>query len=451
MRVFLFFLETPKLNLLRYRILILSFLHFALCILVNVTLNGQNFTSYFTGNTNDTITAPLGGICMMGGANEHNEAMRWFLRRSGGGDVLVLRASGSDGYNNYMYTQLGVKVNSVETIVCHNKSGSTDPYILERIRKAEAIWFAGGDQWNYVNYWRGTEVARLINEAVAERNIVIGGTSAGMAILGGFYFSAQNGSVTSQEALSNPYRNDVRVDSSDFLNLPFMDDVITDSHYDDPDRRGRHVAFLARIFTDYGREGRGIACNEYVAVCVDSDGIASVYGDHPKYQEYAYFVQTNCETDRNQPEVCEPGQSLTWNLDGEALKVYEVPGTNNGANTFDLKDWTNGTGGNWQHWFVVDGNFTARAGKKVNCEPINTHRSYYKKEIKAYPSPFTDQIHLQSNAPILNVQVMDIGGRLVHQQRDDTFIDTKEWPAGIYILKVRTAEGRGNVRVVKSR
>ena len=37
----------------------------------------------------------------MGGASENDAAMAWFLERAGGGDVLVLRASGSDGYNDY--------------------------------------------------------------------------------------------------------------------------------------------------------------------------------------------------------------------------------------------------------------------------------------------------------------------------------------------------------------
>ena len=53
----------------------------------------------------------------MGGATEDDNAMIWFLERSNGGDILVLRTSGSDGYNNYLFSELGVNVNSVETIV----------------------------------------------------------------------------------------------------------------------------------------------------------------------------------------------------------------------------------------------------------------------------------------------------------------------------------------------
>ena len=45
-------------------------------------------------------------------------------------------------------------------------------------------------------------------------------------------------------------------------------DVITDTHYDDPDRKGRHVVFLSRILNDYATIGKGIACDEYTAVCM---------------------------------------------------------------------------------------------------------------------------------------------------------------------------------------
>jgi cyanophycinase-like exopeptidase len=171
---------------------------------LGLTLSAQTYTSWFTGNTTDLVVEPLGGTCMMGGASEFDPAMQWFLDRANGGDVLVLRASGSDGYNDYMYTDLG-GVNSVETILFNSAAATSEVYVLDRISKAEAIWFAGGDQWNYVNYWRNSPIMTAINDALSQRHIAIGGTSAGMAILGSCYFSAQNGSVLSSEALSDPF------------------------------------------------------------------------------------------------------------------------------------------------------------------------------------------------------------------------------------------------------
>ena len=43
-----------------------------------VTASSQDYTSYFTGSTEDTVTSPLGGLCLMGGATEDDNAMQWF-------------------------------------------------------------------------------------------------------------------------------------------------------------------------------------------------------------------------------------------------------------------------------------------------------------------------------------------------------------------------------------
>jgi hypothetical protein len=38
-----------------------------------------------------------------------------------------------------------------------------------------------------------------------------------------------------------------------------------------------------------------------------------------------------------------------------AVKVYRVSGDREGSNWFDLRDWVNGEGGNWEFWHVADG------------------------------------------------------------------------------------------------
>ena len=59
------------------KLIFLFFLFLALLVILKAT-------SYFTGNTNDTITLPLGGICLMGGATEDDNAMKWFLEQANG-------------------------------------------------------------------------------------------------------------------------------------------------------------------------------------------------------------------------------------------------------------------------------------------------------------------------------------------------------------------------------
>ena len=108
--------------------------------------HAQAFEVFNTGSSSDGLYQSSGGVCLMGGASENDDAMAWFLERAGGGDVLVLRASGSDGYNDYLYNDLGVDVNRVTTVVCQTASASFHPDVLALVNGAEAIWFAGGNQ-----------------------------------------------------------------------------------------------------------------------------------------------------------------------------------------------------------------------------------------------------------------------------------------------------------------
>jgi cyanophycinase-like exopeptidase len=320
------------------------------------------------GNAIDKVSKPHGGLCLMGGASESDNAMKWFLERANGGDILVLRASGSDGYNDYLFSTLGVKVNSVETIVFHNKDASKEKYILDKIKNAEAIWFAGGDQWNYISYWRNTGVDSLINKIIKEKKIVLGGTSAGMAILGQYYFSAQYGTVTSEEALANPYDDRVTVDSLHFIKNHILKNIITDTHFDSRDRKGRLITFLSRIYKDYRVFCKAIACEDHTAVCIDENGIARVFGGQSSSEDYAYFIQINCEQDAVGPELCLPNVPLTWYKDKRALKALKVQGTLLGTHTFNINKWLADEKGEWLNWGISNGVLFEEEGIPIDCK-----------------------------------------------------------------------------------
>lgn len=412
-------------------------------LLFPVLVNGQSYTSYFTGNLTDKLASPSGGICLMGGATEDDNAMRWFLQRAGGGDVLVLRASGADGYNDYLYSDLGISINSVETIVFNNAAASNNPYILQKIKQAEAVWFAGGDQWKYISYWQNTAVDSLINLAIKERNIVTGGTSAGMAIQGGYRFSAQNGTVTSGVALANPFDSKVTISSGVFLDNKFLGDVITDTHFDNPDRRGRLAVFLARIYNDYGVQGRAIACDEYTAVCIDTSGIARVFGGAPAFDDNAYFIQVNCEISQPAPENCTQGMPLTWNQNGRALKVCRIKGTPSGSGSLDLNDWKNNTEGGWFDWSVIEGTPNITLGDAPACFVSSVQVPDYE-TFGIYPNPSADQFTIrQQGIPNreATAYITDIHGRFIERiplYSDETQIRTNFLVPGVYFLNIRT-------------
>lgn len=406
--------------------------------LVSFFSQSQNYTSYFTGNSADLVTQPTGGVCLMGGASEHDEAMKWFLQQSNGGDVLVIRATGSNGYNDYMFNQLGITINSVETIVFNNANASSDAYVIDKIKKAEAIWIAGGDQWTYTSYWRNTAVDSLINKGISERNIVIGGTSAGMAIQGSHYFSAETGTVTSAQALNNPYNSLMTVSNEPFIVNQHLANVITDTHYDNPDRKGRHVAFIARALQDEQTQIRGIACNEYTAVCIDFNGICRVYGDYPNYPEHAYFIQANCEIVNNVPEVCSASTPLTWNQGGAALKVYKANGTNNGSQTFDLNDWKTGTGGTWEDWSVNNGVLTQVASTEASCSISGL--SSLENDWNIYPIPLTGDVLNIEGYTTEVIRLYDAFGKEQMVDINNNQINCSNLENGIYFLIINNSE-----------
>jgi cyanophycinase len=283
----------------------------------------KGFRDFLVGNAGDVRTATKPGFVLMGGGTDVDEAFRWLIERSGGGDIVVIRASGADGYNGYV-AKLG-NVDSVETLLFENREASSDPFVLERIRNAEALWIAGGDQARYVQYWKNSPVAEAIH-ALAGRGVPIGGTSAGLAVLGEFSFPALKDSITSVDALKNPYDERVALEK-DFLKFPPLAGLITDSHFVTRDRLGRTLVFLARISKDgWFQAPRAIAIDERTAVLVDPEGSARVVGSGA-----AYFLRA-----AEAPQVCEPGKPLT-------LRNVSVVRVKPGGH-FDTKSWTSPDG-----------------------------------------------------------------------------------------------------------
>ncbi len=79
--------------------------------------------SYFVvGNPADVVTPTSGLLVLQGGGTDVDENFVRMGARSGGGDFVVIRASGTDAYNPYIYALCGC--DSVETIVFKNRTAS---------------------------------------------------------------------------------------------------------------------------------------------------------------------------------------------------------------------------------------------------------------------------------------------------------------------------------------
>ncbi len=260
------------------------------------------------------------------------------IGRSGGGDFLVVRTTGTDAYNDYIYDMTaadGAQPDSVATLIVPTRAAAHDPFVIARLAEAEAIWIAGGDQAIHFASWRGTPVAAAI-DAAAWGRIPVGGTSSGLAVMGEFLYSAEGDRddsphLTSTEALEDPYGPRVTL-GRDFLHLPHLDGVLLEPHFMQESRYGRMATFLARI----AREGwAGVPCGlgieRKTALLVEPDGRARVISapGHSLASVTAFRLV-------RPPESCEPGRTLT----ARGIELTRIPP----GGSLDLRNWA-ATGG----------------------------------------------------------------------------------------------------------
>ncbi|HEY2963383.1 MAG TPA: cyanophycinase [Pyrinomonadaceae bacterium] len=287
----------------------------------------QGFQAFIVGNPADAPPAPglSPGLVLMGGGTDVDAAFTWMCQRAGGGDFVVIRTSGTDAYNPYIQG-LCPQMDSIETIIITSVTGANSAYVSSHIQNAEALWIAGGDQSTYVELWRGTAVESGVNFLLNSKSVPVGGTSAGLAVLSQFIYTGALGSVTSTQALANPFHRYVTLDR-DLFQSSLGANKLYDSHFVTRDRMGRSLVFLARIVNNgWATQPRGIGIDEETAILVTPNGAATMVGTGA-----AYFLQAP-----GPAQVLAEKTPLTYLNIG----VYKVPQ----GGTFNLSTW-NGNGG----------------------------------------------------------------------------------------------------------
>lgn len=347
------------------------------------TAGGKSYSYFITGNVQGTTLASPAtpSIVLMGGGPDVDEAFRWMITRAGikpgtGGRFVVIRATGTEAYDPYIYYSdaalttsatvadqwvggASLGLTSVETLVIPSIKAANDPEVNSVVSKADAVFIAGGDQSDYIKYWKGTKLEQTL-QGLMTRNVPMGGTSAGLAVLGQFDFAALRGSVTSSEALGNPYNKYMTLDpaplslTGGFLAPPALANTILDSHVDSRDRMGRLITFVARLVapqvTPSGTTGcaggilttgtvsssiaRGIGVSVETALLVQGNGATKPYtarrvtNPSTTTESAVYFVRP-----LNSPTTCASGQALT-------MTTVEIRKLIDSNTTFNLSDWS---------------------------------------------------------------------------------------------------------------
>lgn len=267
------------------------------------------------------------GFALMGGGTDLDEAFLFLCDRAAGGDFLVLQATGDDAYNPYLRGLC--HLNSVATLIIPNREAASDPFVGTTIEHASAIFIAGGDQANYINFWMNTPVQNALNDAL-RRGVPIGGTSAGLAVLGEYVYTAQGdkpdeANLDGRTAMADPYSQRISL-ARGFVDIPILKGIITDTHFARRDRMGRLLVFLARLNEPDGKPApkpgiRGIGVEERCAVLLEPDGRAHVVGFG-----HAYFI--DADSAKGAPQK---GKPLTF---GPFAVQKVAPGSD-----FYIKSW----------------------------------------------------------------------------------------------------------------
>lgn len=315
-------------------------------------------------------------LVIMGGGTDVDSAFRWMIHRAGvrpgtGGRFVIIRATGTDAYNPYIYysdeksgttTHIAPEwvggaaqgLSSVETLVIPDIASANDPFVNEVVGRAQAVFIAGGDQSNYINYWKNTALHTTLNRLL-EQNVPLGGTSAGLAVLGQFDFSALRDTVTTDEALADPYNEFMTLDpdplslTGGFLTPGAFRNTILDSHLDSRDRMGRLLTFVSRLVAPVGASGcaggilaaeasskgaRGIGVGVETALLVQGDGVYApftgrrVTNPGSTTQSAVYFVRP-----LQAATVCSLGKPLT-------APGFELQKLADDSSVFNLSDWS---------------------------------------------------------------------------------------------------------------
>lgn len=331
------------------------------------------YSLYVTGDASAPvlITQPptTPSFVLMGGGPDVDEAFRWMITRAGirpgtGGHIVVLRATGTEAYNPYIYYSdanqgtgataadgwvggAALGVSAVETLVIPSVDAANDPTVNDIVSRAQAVFIAGGDQSDYIRFWKGTALDRTLQQLMANK-VPLGGTSAGLSVLGQFDYAALKGTVTSDQTLGNPFNRYVTLDpsplalSGGFIAPPALAGTITDSHLDSRDRMGRLIGFMSRLVVASGNTGcpggvlpatqvRGIGLGVETAVLLQGSPSGTVTArrvTNPSTttESAAYFLRP-----LQGPTTCASGSPLTIS----SMEVRKLADDS----VFNLSDW----------------------------------------------------------------------------------------------------------------
>lgn len=228
-----------------------------------------------------SASAQNGKLLLIGGGPENissttswnYEAFNWAVAQSANKKVAILHyeTTTTPEFENYFINSCGAS--AVKSFIV-NGTGANNVTLVNELSEYDVFYFRGGDQWQYYSLWKGKLIENAIHTKFSNGGVICG-TSAGLAILSGTLFTAQNGECYSNGAVKNTNLITITL-KNDFLEM--IPGFIFDSHFTNRGRMGRLVSFMANWKNKTSEILVGIGVDEITALAIGSNGSATAYG-----------------------------------------------------------------------------------------------------------------------------------------------------------------------------
>jgi cyanophycinase len=217
---------------------------------------------------------PRGKLFIIGGGRRSDGMMEEFVRLAGGpahARIIVLPMASGDPDTAGMeqvaeFSEMGARAEWIQ----FTREQASNPASSARLDSATGIYFTGGDQARVTRAVLGTPLYRKLHE-LHRRGVVIGGTSAGAAIMSKIMLT---GDERLNKDSNNAYVFIKRDNVVTVEGLGFLGTVIVDQHFI---RRKRLNRLLSVVLENPAMLGIGI--DESTAIIVEPDSTFRVIGD----------------------------------------------------------------------------------------------------------------------------------------------------------------------------
>jgi cyanophycinase len=203
----------------------------------------------------------IGQLIVIGGGEERDAdgaVLRYVVEAAGGKRARILVCAGASNepegpLEDYrkIFTDLGAEEVTVEPL--RDREAAESRELVERVERATAVFFTGGDQLKLVSTLGGTAFGECVRTRMQAEGLIVAGTSAGAA------------AVSAVMVVGGPNEGTVRRGDVEMApGLGYWRDTVVDTHFN---QRGR-VSRLLAIFAS-NPQVLGVGLDEDTAVHVE--------------------------------------------------------------------------------------------------------------------------------------------------------------------------------------